>query len=47
MINPLDRLTEELTLAKEANDQLAVELARLRQEYDLIAVQPWELPEEQ
>ena len=46
MINPLTSALEEIQAAKQELQTMQDQISQAQDDFDLIAVQPWELPEE-
>lgn len=46
MINPLTSALEEIQAAKQELQAMQDQIGQAKDDFDLIAVQPWELPEE-
>lgn len=46
MINPLASALEEIQAAKQELQAMQDQISQAKDDFDLIAVQPWELPEE-
>lgn len=46
MINPLTAALEEIQAAKQELSTTQSQIVQAQDDFDLIAVQPWELPEE-
>ena len=46
MINPLTSALQEIQAAKQELQTMQDYIAQAKDDFDLISVQPWELPEE-
>lgn len=46
MINPLTSALEEIQAAKQELQAMQDQISQVKSEFDLISVQPWELPDD-